>query len=284
MRPLAVLLAALALPLLAVGSPLRAQRVTSDTGDVMSRVAQYVDAYYSRAQSILAVETVRVQQVSRDRMSDGFARRFVYNLRVEWTPADGGPPEATLARELVSVNGRAPRPGDEPHCTAPRPITPEPLAMFLAERQGDFLFSDAEETRLDGRDLLRLDFRIKEPDPDVVSWDRECVTMEFPSRMRGRVWLDQETGEILRIDEGATGPVEVNGPPDRRRNGLLPVIVFDRSDTSIRYRPVHFDDPDEMLLLPERIESLTMSRTGGTRRTQTYSNYRRFVTGGRIVG
>jgi hypothetical protein len=249
----------------------------------MGRVAQYVDSYYSRAQSILAVETVRVQQVSRDRTSDGFARRFVYNLRVEWTPADGGPPEATLARELVSVNGRAPRPGDEPHCTAPRPITPEPLAMFLAERQGEFRFSDAEEARLDGRDLLRLDFRIREPDPDVVSWDRECVTMEFPSRMRGRVWLDPMTGEIFRIDEGATGPVEVNGPPDRRRSGLLPVIVFDRWDTSIRYRPVHFDNPDETLLLPERIESLTMSRTGGTRRTQTYANYRRFVTGGRLL-
>ena len=71
MRPVAALLAALVLPLLLVGSPLRAQRVAADTTDVLSRVAEYVDTYYSRAQSILAVETVRVQQVSRDRTSDG---------------------------------------------------------------------------------------------------------------------------------------------------------------------------------------------------------------------
>jgi hypothetical protein len=155
--------------------------------------------------------------------------------------------------------------------------------MFLPERQGDFIFSDAEDARLDGRALRRLDYRFRDPEPDVVSWDRECVTMEFPSRTRGRVWLDPETGEVFRIDEGAAGPVEVSGPPDRRRSGLEPVVVFDRWDTSIRYRAVRFEDPDETLLLPERIESLTMSRRGGTRRTQTYSNYRRFVTGGRIV-
>lgn len=283
MRTPAVVVAALVAAALAVSSPLRAQRVTADTGAVLSRVAAYVEEYYARAQSILAVESVSVQQVGRDRMTDGFPRRFVYNLRVEWTPSGDGPPDATLTRELVSVNGRPPRAGDEPHCTAPQPITPEPLAMFLAERQGGFVFSGAEPARLDGRDLLRLDYRIRNPDPDVVAWDRECVTMEFPSRTRGRVWLDAVTGEVFRIDEGATGPVEVSGPPDRRRSGLEPVVVFDRWDTSIRYRPVRFADPDETLLLPERIESLTMSRRGGTRRTQTYANYRRFVTGGRIV-
>src|SRR5688572_13313027 len=185
-----------------VSSPLRAQRVAGDTGEVLRRVGAYVEQYYSRAQRIVAVETVTVQQVSRDLTSDGFARRFVYNLRVEWTPSAAGAPEATLSRELISVNGRAPREGDAPHCTAPQPITPEPLAMFLAGRQSDFVFSGAEEARLSGRPLLRLDYRVRQPDADVVSWDRDCVSMHFPGRLRGRVWLDAASGEVLRIDEG----------------------------------------------------------------------------------
>ena len=132
-RPLMPVLGAVFLAM--VSSARGAQHVTGDTEDTMSRVARYVDQYYSRAQSIMAVETVTVQNVTRSLSSDGFPRRFVYNLRVEWTPSGDGPPVANISRELVSVNGRPPRSGDEPHCSAPKPITPEPLAKFLRERQ-----------------------------------------------------------------------------------------------------------------------------------------------------
>lgn len=271
------------LSLLMVGTAAAMQRVTDDTSGAMSRVAAYVEQYYSRAQSILAVETVTVQQVTRDMAGDGFPRRYVYNLRVEWTPSESGPPEASLTRELVSVNGRTPRPGDEPHCTAPKAITPEPLAMFLREKQPDFIFNAAERTMLDRRPALRLDYRIREPEPDKVEWDRECVSMNFPKRLRGRVWLDETSGEVLRIDEGATGPVEVNAPRSQQRRGLASTVVFDRWNVSMRYRPVRFEDPDETILLPATIDSVSMARTYGTRRTQTYTNYRRFVTGGRVL-
>jgi hypothetical protein len=49
---------------------------------------------------------------------------------------------------------------------------------------------------------------------------------------------------------------------------------------------VTFRDPDETLMVPASIESLTIVRNAGVprlRTTQTFSNYRRFVTGGRIV-
>ena len=266
-----------------VGSALRAQRVTHDTSATMSRVAAYVEQYYSRAQSIVAQETVIVQNVLRDLSSDGFPQRYVYNLRVEWTPSGSGPPDAHLTRELVSVNGRTPREGDEPHCTAPKPITPEPLAMFLRERQADFLFSNPEGASADGRPLLRFDYRLRSPGPDMIEWDRECVTMDFPSRMRGRVWIEDDSGEVVRIDEGSVGPVEVEAPRAQRRRGLAQTVVFDRWSESIRYKPVTFHDPEETLLLPASIESVSMARTYGTRRTQTYTNYRRFVTEGRIV-
>jgi hypothetical protein len=249
----------------------------------LRRVAAYVQSYYSRAQSIVAQETVTVQNVTRDMAGDGFARRFVYSLRVDWVPADAGPPDATLARELVTVNGRTPREGDEPHCTAPKAITPEPLAMFLPERQPDFVFDRPARTRLDGRAVTRIDYRIRRPEPDKVSWDRDCVNMDFPSRLRGRAWIDESTGAVLRIDEGANGPVDMVRPREQQRRGAREMLVFSRWIESIRYRPVTFAEPDETLLLPASIESVAMAGSGGTRRVQTYSNYRRFVTEGRVV-
>ena len=281
LRPRVALVVVSALCL--AGVAMRAQEVAGDPGDLLSRVGEYVEAYYSQAQSIIAVETVTIQQVGRDGAGDGFARRFVYSLRVEWRPAGDGPPDAQLTRELVSVNGRPPRAGDEPHCTAPSAITPEPLAMFLRQRQGEFIFDRAERSQVDRRAATRLDYRLRRPEADVVSWDRECVSMNFPGRLRGRVWLDERSGEVLRIDEGTIGPVDMITPRQQQRRGTESVLVFERSNVSIRYKPVTFREPDETLLLPASIDSLTMARNGGTRRTQTYSGYRRFVTGGRLV-
>jgi hypothetical protein len=71
----------------------------------------------------------------------------------------------------------------------------------------------------------------------------------------------------------------------QRINGAL-FITLERADTSIRYRPVTFADPEETLMLPTEIRSVSMWRNAGSvgnMVTQSFSNYRRFVTGGRIV-
>jgi hypothetical protein len=63
-------------------------------------------------------------------------------------------------------------------------------------------------------------------------------------------------------------------------------MVLERADSSIRYQPVTFTDPDETVLLPSSIRSTTVFRNAPTPRmrvTQTFSNYRRFITGGRVV-
>ena len=46
-----------------------------------------------------------------------------------------------------------------------------------------------------------------------------------------------------------------------------------------------FTEPTEVLLLPQSIEAQTIVRTGlqSTRRTQVFSDYRRFLTGGRVI-
>jgi hypothetical protein len=61
--------------------------------------------------------------------------------------------------------------------------------------------------------------------------------------------------------------------------------VIDRDDLTLHYEPVRFRDPDEVILLPSSIESLTILRSDlqSARRTDRYSDYRRFLTSGRVV-
>jgi hypothetical protein len=49
---------------------------------------------------------------------------------------------------------------------------------------------------------------------------------------------------------------------------------------------VTFQDPEETLVLPARVETVTVIRGEGVQRmrvTQTLTNYRRFITASRIV-
>jgi hypothetical protein len=122
--------------------------------------------------------------------------------------------------------------------------------------------------------------------PPEIVWKDECVSVDLPSMTRGRVWIDPATHDILRLDERLTGMFELRVPREHARHSASSFMVIERADTSIRYNPVTFRDPDETLMLPSSIESFTIIRNSGVprlRTTQEFSNYRRFMTGGRLV-
>jgi len=117
-------------------------------------------------------------------------------------------------------------------------------------------------------------------------WKDECVSVDLPGMTRGRVWIDPTTHDVLRLDERLTGMFELRVPREHVRHGESPWMMIERADTSIRYRPVAFHDPDETMMLPASIESFTIIRNSGVPRLRTvqeFSNYRRFITGGRLV-
>ena len=63
-------------------------------------------------------------------------------------------------------------------------------------------------------------------------------------------------------------------------------MLFRSADSSIEYKCVSFTDPVETLMLPAVIETVTVIRGGATQRyriTQRLSDYKRFLTGGRVV-
>lgn len=280
-----VVIAAVTVSLLVAGRGVIGQRIAAD--QTVARVSGYVEQYYTRAQSIVTNEEVTVQRLKRDLSFDGFARRLMYELRVEWDPSVAGDDSpAKVTRQLLTVNGKPPKKGDKPECMDPKSVSPEPLAFLLPDRRHKYAFTSAGVGRVDGRETLMVDYRALEPGEPIVEWTEDCVSVDVPGRWRGRLWADPESATVVRLDEQLTGMVDLPIPRKHQRiNGAL-FMTLERADMSIRYRPVAFREPDETLMLPAEITSSSMWRNGGSagsRVTQSFSNYRRFVTAGRIL-
>jgi hypothetical protein len=134
--------------------------------------------------------------------------------------------------------------------------------------------------------MAMLDYRARTAAPAEVEWRDDCVSIELPGQSRGRVWADPATGEVFRLDESLAGTFEFRVPNQYQRMGGAPSMVIERADTSIRYRPVTFQEPDETLMLPASVETVQVIRNSGAprvRKTQVFSKYRRFVTEGRVL-
>ena len=212
------------------------QSITADTS--VARVGDYVERYYARAQSIIVDENVAIQPLGLDSEYDGFARRLTYELRVEWNPdADNDDSPAKVTRQLIAVNGRPPKPNQEPECLDPRSTSPEPLAFLLPERREKFIFKAAGLGRVGAREAVMIDYRSVKPEDPKVEWKEECVSIDLPGRARGRIWADPETSEILRLDEGIVGLVDITVPRKQQRPGGPTYMTIERADSTIRYRP-----------------------------------------------
>jgi len=255
--------------------------------EVVARVGARVGEYFRRAESIVCLERVMVQQIRGDLTPIGFARVLEYELRVAWEkPADGDTPEATVLRQLKRINGREPRPGAEPQCLDPRAISPEPLALLLPSNRDDYVFSLTGTGRDRNRAALILAYKSRAEGKPTVTTKDDCTNVDLPGWTKGRVWLDPMTHDVLRFEESLTKRFDYRVPAREIRFGMPDSWTLDRADTSIRYRPVDFTDPEETVLLPESIESLVVFRGPGVvghRTVQTFSGYKRFVTAGRLV-
>ena len=252
----------------------------------LQQIGAFVERYYSRAQSMMADVRVRVQPMRRDLSPHGRARRLLYEMRMEWAASsDDKAPEPIIVRDLLEADGRPPEPGDDLECTDPELVSADPLAIFLPARRHDFSFSWAGHDREAGRDAIVLDYRTRRDESPTIKWDGPCVSIDLPGMRRGKVWADAESGDVLRLDEHLTGMFEFRVPREQSRRGGPLRMIIERADTSIRYRPVEFSDPDETLLLPSSIELMTVWRNAASQRlfiTHDISNYRRFVTSSRI--
>jgi hypothetical protein len=260
-----------------------------DLAGLLARVGERVEAYYHRAQSIVCIETVQLLSMDSSYALNPHVRRLVYELRVSWDKAGDGDAttEASVLRQLKSINGRPPKPGEEPGCLDPKPVSLDPLSFLLPHRQREFKFTYKGVGKIgDGRTAAMVDYAPSGNPPAEIKWNDSCVEIDVPARTTGRVWIDRFAGDVLRIDETVRGPFDIEVPESQRRKGANPTLVLDRADSSIRYKLVTFTEPDEIVLLPESIELNSVVRGSGSpvlRTTQRFTGYQRFVTGGRIV-
>jgi hypothetical protein len=139
---------------------------------------------------------------------------------------------------------------------------------------------------VDGRAAVMIDYKGVAAGQPEVTWRENCVSISLPGRSRGRIWIDTATYDVLRLDEQLVGPYEFQVPREHQRRGAAASMAIERADSSIQFKRVDFQDPDEVLMLPATIDTFQIVRGGGiqrTRITQRFSEYRRFLTGGRIV-
>ena len=229
-----------------------------------------------------------VRSFTHDMRSNGSPRRFEFERRVEWgATEEDGVPTLTVFRELRSVNGREPKQRDLDACLTPLSESEDPLSALLPVRQVEFEFSLGELEWIDGRRVARLDYVPRKEGVGEVTWTEDCVSISLPGWSRGQAWVDVASGDVLRLDERLTRRFEFREPEGRRwaRAGRL---VLERNDLSICYERVTFSDPTERLMLPRSTErSWTLRGIGFVPRYyrhQEFSNHRRFLTDGRLVG
>jgi hypothetical protein len=261
-----------------------------DIQDVLARVSERVTEFYNRAKNVICIEESTVQGVELNYSVVGFARTVESELRIE----ANGAGEATVVRTLRKVNGRVPRASDKKDragCTDPSPVASEPLAFLLPDQRSEYQFRFAGIGRERDRAALLIDFASvnRRSRPELIEAPNgldDCFDWVGHIASRGRVWVDADNYDVLRVERSLGGPVEVRVPTlIQRRHRLDNWVVLLREDSSFRYKPVAFDDPEEVLLLPESITSVIMVRGGlqSTRRSQTFSDYRRFVVEGKVL-
>ena len=264
------------------------QETAFDLETTLARLGAQLERRYQQTQRIVSTEMVWVRSFTREMRSNGSARRLEFERRVEWgTSEENGVPSVTVFRDLRSVNGREPKQGDEDACLTPAATTEDPLSAFLPVRQVEFDFSLRELEQIDSRLVARLEYvPVVEGSADVT-WDEDCVSISLSGRSRGEVWVDVESGDVLRLDEHLTGQFDFRVPDERALTGPRQ-LTLERDDRSIRYERVTFENPVETLMLPRSIERSWVFRGGGFvpryYRRQQFSNHRRFVTDGRLVG
>lgn len=264
-----------------------------DIDTLVDQIGERVAAYYQRAQRLVCTERSTVVPIDKDWSLQGFARTVESELRVELDSADGDTlPAARITRQIRRVNGREPRERDKKDrsgCTDPTPLSPEILNFLLPGYRDEYRFTAVRNGRERNRSALIVDYASTQRSrPELIEDEYghdDCFDWKGPVAVAGRVWVDADTRDVLRLDRRVTGPTDVRVPDRLQRKHLFsPWLTIDRDDLTMRFKEVSFTDPDETIVLPESVEWVTVLRSGlqSTRRTQVFSDYRRFLTTSRV--
>jgi hypothetical protein len=248
---------------------------------VLAGLATRSQQYYERFISIICTETVQTQNLKANLSPDGPPRTTVYELSVSReVRGKDGDGEFRVERALQSVNGRPARKGQRAECTDPKTGTPEPLEFLLPANQKRYRFTISSAVGPPGTSAI--DFVETPPEPVRVTWEGSCFEAGGGGQ-NGRLWFDPETYDVFRVDLRLAKPFLITLP--QGAFGVRPPIRVERSEMTLRFSRVTFQQPDEELMLPVSIETLNVMRgVPSVRITQSLKDYRRFLTKSEIRG
>jgi hypothetical protein len=264
----------LACALIVCGVDTRTQH-SDDLARVLAGLAERTRLYYDRFVSIICTETVQIQNLSVNLAPVGRPRTTVYELSVSRDPTQKREGGFRVERTLQSVNGRPARKNQRAECTDPKTGTPEPLGFLLASNQKRYRFalSDAGGGPPGTR---AIDFTETPPERVSVKWEGNCFEADGGGH-QGRIWFDPETYDIFEAHVRLSKPFLVPLPDGFF--GIRPAIRVEKSETTLRFSRVAFQQPDEAVMLPASVETLHALRgVPSLRIHQTLANYRRFLT------
>jgi hypothetical protein len=250
--------------------------------EILERIGDRVLFYHDGLTNIICTEVVRQQDLNSLMAPEGRPREWVYEFKIIRQPGESGTTIREL-REVKLVDGKPPEKNHRPKCTDPESASSSPLRFLLPKERADYSFSFAGKEDWQGMPALIIAFAPAKPDPPKAEWKGGCFRVS--AQKKGRIWVNPKTYDVLQVEMQLADPVEFKSPRVSRSGifwklGASRKLVLKKSDTTIRFRQVVFSDPDQVLLLPESRESVTViegARTPRFRTLTSFSNYRRFV-------
>ena len=265
----------LACALVAFGVGVRAQPA-DNLALLLEGLAQRTQQYYDRFVSIICTETVERRELRSNLVPIGPPRVTVYELSVSRDPREKSGARFRVERLLQSVNGRPARKNQSAECADPKTGTPEPLEFLLASKQSRYRFTLVDDAGEGPGGARAIDFIETPPERVRIKWEGHCFEAEGGGH-QGRIWFDPVTYDVLQVKTRLSRPFFVPLP-----NGLLgvqPAIRVEKSEETLRFSRVEFQEPDEAIVLPASIETVHLLRGLPSMRIhQRLSNYRRFLT------
>ena len=252
----------------------------SRDADPVVLAGEYVQRYYDRAQSLLATEVMVVAPLDRDMDHEGYMWQMTNEVRFEPGSATGPP---RITRRLLTAKPPSLGPPFQNDCLEPTSFSVDPLALLLPAERAKFRFSTGRRETLGGIRTVRIDFNPLMREPADVYWQGKCGIIRSVGLTRGKVWVDPSNGEVLRYQDELPDSIRLPGPPDKNAPRSF---TLQRFDTTVDYKRFVFTEPEETLLLPARVESVSAIHGSGVPRiriVRTFSDYRRFLGSARVI-
>ncbi|MET0650681.1 MAG: hypothetical protein ABW208_29070 [Pyrinomonadaceae bacterium] len=255
---------------------------------ILERVGEGVARYQAGLFSIAFTETLRRDELRED-MTAKKSKEFVFDTIVlrEELSEDEEDYYPRPVRRLKTIDGKASKrrsPGREAGYAV------SSLGFLLPKHRGLFQFSfDGDETEA-GRKLYRIRMLRPGEGEARVEWKRRLVGTSFRviAPFVYLIWVDAETFEVVRLESHLAAPFEFESPRTFGFGRLGPSrrLRYAAEDYAVRFRRHQFKDPEQMLLVPDSAEWLTVIEGASkprTRATLRFSNYQRFRSDVKII-